>query len=375
MSRIKVLMLIDNLHEGLGGAERFAVGLATHLPADRYEVWVCTTRQARGRLPEMLEEGGVRHINLDRRRRRDDLRFLRLARLIRRERFDVLHAHMFGSNYWGTALGRLCRVPVVIAHEQTWNYEGRPLRKFLDGRFVGRLATRFIAVSDLDRDRMIGIEKAPADKVLVIPNAYIPRTVSVDGDLRAELGLAADVPLIGTVAMLRPQKSLETLIDAYALVVAAHPGAQLVIGGDGVRRSALEEHARAAGLADRVHFLGEREDVDRILRGLDVAAMSSDFEGTPLFAFECLSNGAPLVATDVGGMRDIGTPGEELLLVPPRDPAALANAIGQLLGDPQLRARISEAGLARARAFSIAAITERFCTLYESLLAERVPAR
>jgi glycosyltransferase involved in cell wall biosynthesis len=369
-ARTRVLMLVDSLYDGTGGAERFAVGLATALPPERYEVAVCATRTAEGSLPAALDAAGVRQFALGRRGRFDVLPFGRLARHLRRARIDVLHCHKFGSNVWGTLIGRAAGVPVVIAHEHTWSYEGRPLRRFLDGRVVGRLAHRFVAVSEADRRRMVEIEHVPEERTLTIPTGYVPRTEPAAGDLRAELGVDDGTPLVGTVAQLRPQKALEVLIEAVARLPEELGSARLVIAGEGPSRPELEQAAARLGVAERVHLLGTRTDVGAILDALDVAAMSSDFEGLPLFAFECMASGTPLVATNVGGLPEVIDDGETGLLVPARDPAALASALERLLRDPALRERLAAAARERVRDYELPAIAARFGRLYDELLAE-----
>jgi glycosyltransferase involved in cell wall biosynthesis len=350
-----------------GGAERFVLGLATHLPADRFETWVCAPRGGQPAPVRALEEAGVRFVDLGRRHKRDVHRLANLAALLRRERFDLLHSHMFGSNLWGTLIGRGCRVPVVIAHEQTWSYEGNRLRAWLDGHVIGRLATRFIAVSSADARRMVTIEGVPPAKVLVIPNAYVPSPGASHCDLRAELGLSPATPLVGAAVVMRAQKALEVLIDAHHRVLETIPDAHLVLAGHGPRRSALEQHVRELGLESRTHFLGPRHDVDSIIRAIDVAAMSSDFEGTPLFAFECMANGTPLVATAVGGLPDVIQNGRTGLLVAPQCPRQLANGITSLLVNPELRARIASAAAEEVQKYTIEKIAARFADLYERL--------
>jgi glycosyltransferase involved in cell wall biosynthesis len=285
---------------------------------------------------------------------------------------------MFGSNVWGTLLGRACRVPVVIAHEQTWSYQGEPLRRWLDGNVVGRFADRFVAVSSLDAARMVSIEGVRHEKVVMIPNAYVPRAGAPISDLRSELGLDASTPLVGTVSVLRPQKALTVLLEAYALVLEAVPESHLVIAGHGPCHDMLERRADELALRARVHFLGRRDDVDSILSALDVAAMSSDYEGTPLVAFECFANRTPLVATAVGGLPDIVEDGRTGLLVPPRRPDALADAVISLLRDPARRDRIALAAAEQLPEFTIESATERFVALYDQLIAEsadRFPKR
>jgi glycosyltransferase involved in cell wall biosynthesis len=366
MRKIRVLWLIDELAL-TGGAELFALGLATHLPGDRFDRWFCSTRLADPGMEQVLADAGVEHVHLDRRTKWDFHRFGPLPRVLRRERIDILHAHKFGSNVWGTMIGRAARVPIVLAHEQTWSYEGEPLRRLLDGQLVGRLATRFIAVSSRDAERMSSVEGVPREKIVMIPNAYVPRPPTPDADLRAELGIAPSTPLIGVVAILRPQKALSVLLEAHARLLESVPDAHVVIAGDGESRPELEGLSRQLGTAERVHFLGLRHDIDAILRSIDVAAISSDYEGTPLVAFECMANRTPLVATAVGGLPDIIRDGETGILIPPRDPEALAHALSALLGDPDRRRQMGEASAGQLHEFTIDSIANRFADLYESL--------
>jgi len=369
MPRVRILFMIDYLVDS-GGAERFALGLATHLPRDRFEVWMCSTRSVEPETAAVLAQAGVQQLHLGRRSRWDVHRFAKLVALVRRERFDIIHSHMFGSNVWGSLIGRLCRVPVIIAHEHTWSYVGHPLRKLIDGHLIGRLATRFVAVSSFDAERMVSIEGVPAEKVVTIPPGYVPRPRSLDGDLRGELGIDSSTPLVAVVAELRPQKALSVLLEAFALVLDLVSDAHLAIAGDGDCLSKLQQQAVALGLQDRVHFLGRRNDVDSILSASDVAAMSSDYEGTPLVAYECIANHTPLVATAVGGLPDIIEDGRTGVLVPPREPLALANALVGLLLDPVRRDHMADAAAERLDEFTIDAVARRFAALYTMLLDE-----
>jgi glycosyltransferase involved in cell wall biosynthesis len=374
--RLRVLYLIGFLAAD-GGAERFALGLATHLPRDRFEPWVCVPRGAEPAAAAVLREAAIPLLDLGRRAKWDVHRLGALPRLLHNQSFDVLHAHMFGSNLWGMLAGRVCGVPVRIAHEHTWSYEGDPVRAFLDGRVIGPLASRFIAVSGADAERMVRIEHVAPEKVTVMPTAYVPRPPTGGADLRAELGLAADTPLYGTAAVMRPQKALHVLVEAHARVVAALPTAHLVIAGDGECRGAVARRSEELGVADSVHLLGRRPDIDAIVAAFDVAAMCSDFEGTPLFALECLANHTALVATAVGGLPDLLDDGTTGLLVAPRDPAALAEAILALLLDPDRRAAMARAAAPRLDDYRLETIAARFGDLYEQLYAEATmtPAR
>jgi glycosyltransferase involved in cell wall biosynthesis len=367
--RIRIVILIESLDADPGGAERLVVALATRLPGDRFDVTVCTTRAVEGKLIERVRAAGVRHLALDRRSRLDLLAWRRLIRFLRDQRVDVIHAHLWGSNFWGSVLGRACGVPAVIAHEHTWAYRGKPYRRFLDGYVIGRLATIFLTVAN--KDLMVEWEHVPPQKVQLMPNPYIPRPSSPDGDLRAELGLDPDVPVVGTAARMRPQKALHVLLDAFAEVSRTLPDARLLMAGDGPCRPRLERRVGELGLSDRVHLLGMREDMDVLLRALDVAAMSSEFEGSPLFGFECMANEVPLVATAVGGLNDVFEHGRTALLVPAGDSEALAGSIVSLLCDHERRERIAAAAHAELENYTIERVIARYVALYERLAAFR----
>jgi glycosyltransferase involved in cell wall biosynthesis len=369
VSRLRILFLIDSVSE-YGGAERFTVGLATHLPRDRFEVWICSTRIGEPTTVAALNRAGVMHISCGRRAKWDVHRLRTLVALLRRQRFDVVHSHKFGSNVWGTIFARACHVPVVIAHEHNWSYSGNPLRIWIDRLVIARLADRFIAVSQANRERMLTIERIPADKIVVLPTAYIPHAVTTDTDIRSELGLAREVRVITTAAVLRAEKALEVLIEAHAQVARRISQTHLVICGEGPCLGDLEQRVAELGTGELVHFLGRRDDVGSILRASDVCALSSDWEGMPLFVFECMAAGAALVATNVGGVPEVVEDGSTGLLVPPRDPAALADALVSLLTDPAYRHQLASAAARRIDEFTIESVAARFASLYEELMQE-----
>jgi glycosyltransferase involved in cell wall biosynthesis len=372
LRRLRVLAVLDSPTDQ-GGAERFALGLVSRLPRDRFEPWVCSTRFATPEASELLADAGVSHVSLRRTGKFDVYRLGGLAMLLKMGHFDVVHAHMFGSNVWGTVLGKLCNVPVIIAHEHNWSYTGELMRRMIDRHVIARYATRFVAVSESNRSRMIELEGIPPEKVLVLPTAYIPHRLTEPTDIRAELGLAPDAHVIGVAATLRVEKALEVMISALGQVVERFPNTHLAIAGDGPRRAGLESQAASMGLSGHVHFLGERRDVTAILETVDVGALSSDWEGMPLFVLECMMTRTPVVATDVGGLPEVVEHDRTGLLVPRRDPSALADAIGSLLSDPERGRRLAAAAAEHVHEYTIDAVAARFAGLYEQLVSEAAP--
>ena len=389
--RIRVLTLVDGIGT-YGGGESLAREVVQRMDPDRFERSFCVSRwdPATAEDPLVaaalaeLDEAGVEFIGLERYGRPALRPWGGLISRLRRDPVDVLHAHKFGSNAWGALVSPAARVPIFIAHEHTWSFEGRPVRKLVDRFLIGRVAEVVVAVSREDRRRMIEIERLDPDKVHFIPNG-IPDPErgqeAADGaSLRRELGIAADAPVIGTVATLRPQKALDLLIEATALLVDEHPGLRVLIaggdvGGDTTLREALTAQARRAGVEENVLMLGLRGDVPAVIDAFDVAVICSDFEGSPLSVMEYMEGAKPVVATAVGGVPDQVADGDNGLLVPPRDSRRLAGAIGELLADPELAARMGARGRERRREeFSIDTTVRRIEELYERCLHGREDA-
>jgi glycosyltransferase involved in cell wall biosynthesis len=375
--RLKVLTLTDQLVYLGGGAERVAMEIATRLDQRRFESLFCASRYWEGARTDSvrdaerrMDEAGVRYFGLGRRSSTDLYRWLPLSRILRRERVDVLHAHMFGSNAWGTVIGRLARVPVIVAHEHTWSYEGRPLRRLVDREVIGRGSTVFIAVSRDDRRKMIEIEGVNPKKILHVPNGIAPPPPPSGADVRSELGIPAGAPVIGTVSVLRPQKALDGFIRASAQLLRDNPDLRVLLAGDGPLRGELTELVDSLGAADRLMMLGYRSDAPDVMAALDVAVSSSAFEGSPLAVMEYMEAARPIVATRVGGVPDLIEDGVNGLLVEPGDVPALAGAIRRLLDDPDAARRMGEAARERRRReFTVDLMVRRFEALYERLAA------
>jgi glycosyltransferase involved in cell wall biosynthesis len=187
---------------------------------------------------------------------------------------------------------------------------------------------------------------------------------------RRELGIPADAWVIGLVANLRPQKNHEALLRALAKLRPAVPEAWLVLVGDWERRPVLEALADTLGIRDRVRFLGCRLDVPELYPVFDVYCLPSHYEGMPLTVLEAMSAGKPVVATRVVGIREIIVDGETGLLVPPDDPAALAQALLRVRRDAALGQRLAAAARTYVHAHGrLEDMVERYADLYAHVLA------
>ena len=349
--------------------------ITARLDSERFEATVCATRPVHEPHPD-IAASGTRLLVLERRSKGTLEGWRPLVSLLRRERVDILHAHKFGSNVWGCLLGRLTGVPVVIAHEHVWSFQGQPLRRLVDRNVVGRMATLVLAVSRDCRRKMIEVEGLPADKVLYLPNGIPPLPPPSGRSLRAELGIPAGAPVIGSVSVLRTQKALDVLLRASVGIRRRFPELRVLVVGEGPERERLERLAHQLQLEDTVTFLGQRADVADILAAVDVAVSTSAFEGSPLAIMEYMAAGKPVVATAVGGVPDLIDSGVHGLLVDPADITGVVEAVSLLLERPDLRRKMGEAARERQRReFDIDTMVRRLEDLYERLFLETARGR
>jgi glycosyltransferase involved in cell wall biosynthesis len=365
--RVRVVTLVDRVIGG-GGGERVAAALTAALDPERFDRTLCVTRPSPREQLEELRAAGVTVIELDRRRRLQPLAWLPLVRHARRHGVDVLHCHKFGSNAWGAVIAPLIRAPVLVTHEHSWSFTGDRRRMLVDRHVIAPRAAAMVAVSSLDARRMVEIEHIPRDKVRVIPNGIVTPRVADPLALRRALAIDPEVPVVGFVGRLRPEKRVDLILTAAATLLRERK-VHVVLVGAGPEEAALRDQVREASIADAVTFLGFRPDATTLAAGFDVAVLASDREGAPLTLLEYMALGRPIVTTSVGGIPEIVEDGRHAVLVPPGDAASLASAIGRLLDDPAERLRLgSEAAARQAAQFSFEEMTRRVERLYLELL-------
>lgn len=367
-ARIRVLYLLDEARGG-GGAERLALSVLERLDPSKFDRFICFSRPTGEVVARDLQDAGIGLITLNRRSRLDVLPWARLLRIGRKEKFDIIHSHKHGSNFWGAIISALLRVPVFFAHEHSWPYAGDRFRVLVDRFLIAPRATRMIAVSNADREAMIAVERIDPSRIIVLPNGIATESPGDVEALREELGLAKEALVVVCVGA-RPEKRVDRLLTAVASLRHAHPQVRLLVIGRSSEESRLRELAASLAVEDLVSFLGHRTDISTLLQLADVGVIASDREGSPLAILEYMAAGCSIVATRVGGIPEIVRDGAEALLVEPGDPEALASAIGQLLLDPARRAALGAAAQERQiREFSLERTVAQTTELYEQHMA------
>lgn len=347
--------------------ERVIQTLVTSADASRFEHSVLCLR-TRGPIADELEAAGHRVLVLrsgaagNRR-----LAFREVARVLREHQPDVLHTH--NTNAWLDAtLGSLLGHRAGIVHTDHARPFPDALRYMIAEHVASWRTSAVVGVSEHSTQNLRRYLRITPRKLHTIINGIDLSPFDEPFDAarkRAALGVTRSGPLLGTAARLQPQKGLTYLIQAMPRILAVHPEATLLLAGEGMLEDALRAEVASLGISHAVQFLGLRHDICEILRTLDVFVLPSIWEGLPIVILEAMAARCPIVSTAVGGIPDALSGGTSGMLVAPQDPAALASAVLDQLGDHAGRAARVESARRRAEAdFSASAMARRYEALY-----------
>jgi glycosyltransferase involved in cell wall biosynthesis len=384
--KIRVMRVIARLN--IGGPAIHTILLTAGLDPARFESTLVTGVEAayEGNMLDLAEQKGVQPLIIPELGReisplRDWVTLIKLYRLFRDWRPDIVHTHTAKAGTVGRLAARLARVPVVIHtfHGHVFHDYFGPLqaRAFIRiERFLASLSDQIVAVSEGQRRELAAYGLASLDKIAVVPLGFeldaLLKCESLRGQLRRELGISEGTPLVGIVARLAAIKNHRLFLDAARLVVEAGQEAVFLVVGDGELRAELEAYVAELGLAERVIFTGWRRDLPRIYADLDVVALSSLNEGTPVSLIEAMAAARPVVATRVGGVPDVVFDKESGYLVQSKDTEELARGLLDLLRAPD---RAGEMGLAGRAAVHPKYASETLLANVEKLYLEWLKGR
>jgi glycosyltransferase involved in cell wall biosynthesis len=360
-----------------GGAESLLVDLLDGLNRERFTPHLFFLRSP-GPVGEYLIGHGYQSTRDILTRAFDPGGILRLARLLRSHHTNVvLLINHLNSLFYGTLAAKLAGVGAVVnwQHEAYRRYR-RHTTTMLGRRLLHLGIDRIVAVARGHARYLNRVEKVPADKIITIyngvdPGRFRPRLSRAEAKL--QLNIPPDDPVVSMVALLRPDKAHDVLLDAAHLVLREVPNTRFLIVGDGPTRQLLVRQATTLGISQHVHFLGVRTDIAVILAATDVGVLSTYplQETFSVAVLEAMSAGLPVVATDVGFLHEAVIPGETGFLVEIGNPRDLAGRLVLLLHDAELRHSLGE----RARhlvhdQFTVARMTAAFEDLFQELCPE-----
>lgn len=378
-----VLHVVDGL--GLSGKTRNLVSLVSQLDRRRYAPVVCRLDPEWSQLVGQLEAAGVPLYTIACKAGVSPGMVLRLARLAWRVKAGIVHCYNPRPMLYGGLAARALGIRAVVGSlsafacqmsDRSYRFLPQPLatvsrRNVYRNRLAASTMRFLVAVSSSLGRRFCQSSSVPLDKLRVISYGTDLRavdrvTVERVSELRQQLCFRSDDIVIGSVGRLVEQKDYATQLRAFAFAAARVPGLRMVIAGDGPLRSSLEDLTRDLGIADRVRFLGNWNDVPALLRSVDFFALASKFEPFGVALLEAKAAGLPIVATAVNEIPEIVQDGESGLLAVPENASSMAGLFVRLAEDRALRSRFGARSRAEAQQYSLQAAVAAYESLYDA---------
>ncbi|MBI4855346.1 MAG: glycosyltransferase [Acetobacterium woodii] len=369
MEKIKVLLLLYSLEPG--GAEKVVLSIAKHIDRNRFSPVVCAFKN--GRLHPDFAKLKIPIYVLNKKSGIDISLFWKLRRVLKTENIKIIHSHNFSPNFWGRFIGYIVGIPILITTEHTLATSKTRLQKTID-HILSKITTKIIAVSNSVCDSHIREEDILPEKFVTIYNGIEPWNDHEEeinkfrSQFLKEFGIVDDSCIITTIGRLEPPKGYENLLKAIPLIHRIIPEPLFLIVGDGYLKTKIETLTRNLGIRERVVFTGFRSDIRKILGISNLCVIPSLREGFSITLLEAMSTGKPVVATDVGGNSEAISNGETGIIVPPDDPAALANGIIAVLNDKHMAEKMGLKARERfERLFTIQKMIDETEKLFESV--------
>lgn len=388
MNPIKILHLIPTVEDGkgLGGAEKLLLFMLEKIDKRKFEFIVAyhlparLKEEDRTKVEEEFKKRGAK-VELFKTSGKIDLAAVKkLSHMIKEENIDIVHSHQPRVDFLGAIVSKITRTPIIITRHLpiSDSYIGQvkiKIYQFVDSLITMKLADKICAVSKEIAIDLIDKENVSKDKVVVVYNGIDRdkfKEKLLEGVIRREFNLTKEIPLVGIIARLNPQKGHQYFLEAALEVLKEIPETKFLIVGDGPLR---EEHKRLAvklGVESKIIFTGYRTDVAQIISELDIIVLSSLAEGLPVVILEAMAMGKPVVSFKVGGIPEVIEDGRTGILVESKDTIALAKGIVRILKNKEEANKMGRLGKETIeKNFSLEAMIKKYEEIYYSLYKGR----
>lgn len=346
--KIKILYLTTS--SNIGGVEQIILALVKDINRDQFHIEMCTL-SPKGALHEELDKLNVKNYSLGIIKKKwiyIPIAFYRLYRLLRKENYDILNTWLFHASIMGVIVTKFVKISCIVESRQYADFMYKynlKLKQVLD-KISSHGVGHIIACSDAAKETLINYERVDPRKITVIYNGtsinkFRLQNIKQRQLIRDNLKVVDNIVLTFT-AHLRPEKGHQYLLEAISKIKSQYPNIILLLIGEGVLRNELQEKTRQLNIEENVRFLGYRADIPDLLSATDIYVHSSVNEGFGIAIIEAMAVGLPVVATNVGGIPEIVINGVNGILVSPENPQALADAIKDLIDNPDKRKRLAE---------------------------------
>lgn len=375
MEKLNVLWLVDHLglKGSMHGASMYYLNTIPVFDKNKINVTLCVLRKE-DNLTEYFREKGIKILNFGR-GKFDPMTLVDILNITRKERIDLLHAHGYGAANFGRLAGMIRGIPVIMhAHDDDRNY---PLHQKLADQLLSRFTDRAIAVSGSVKESCVKKRNMSESKTFVMHNGIslgnfnTPEAARIQAE-RNRLGVGLGVKVVGTVGKLREEKGTKYFIESAGKVLELFPETLFVIAGDGPLMEELKYLSRKLEIANKVVFAGFCQDIPAILSIMDVVVIPSLTEGSPLALLEAMAMGKPIIATSVGGITEILRDGETGLLVPSKDPVALAEKIKYFFGNMNEAMNLGRRAKEESKKYDINAHVKTLENHYRDILSGKI---
>jgi glycosyltransferase involved in cell wall biosynthesis len=366
--KIKILHIITGID--VGGAENHLLSLVKGLDRCRYDIAVAYLK-GNGELKEEFKKIGISPIYIGLRFNYDITALWRLYRLIRKNKYDIVHTHLFHADIYGVLAGFLARTHIIISSEHNEEqFLKKKLYSFLH-RWASLPCSKLIAISGCVKKYMLATGIKDANKIEVVYYGLDWNKYDSLGDLsyvRKEFNIDEKEILLGTVARLTEQKGLNYLLEAFVKVLETEPKCKLIIVGQGELEKQLKNLSKNLGIENKVIFTGFRKDIPEIMSSIDIFILPSLWEGFGLVLLEAMAAKKAIVATDIGAIPEIVLDDKTGILAPPANAEALANGVLRLVRQKNLAKTMGERGRERLEThFGIDKMVKRVEKIYDGV--------